>query len=120
MVCLREECEYVKENRYASDYESSLEYEEFVPRLRFLSEKLLNIPSLFKFEDEKPQKQDFSQDIEQEHILCVLVHGFNGNEYDMNRIKSYLATFYSPHFLVLRNITTKNHDTLEDLGASAA
>lgn len=40
-----------------------------------------------------------------EHILFVLVHGFNGNEQDMSRAKSFISYFCTPHFLVLKKIS---------------
>ena len=53
------------------------------------------------------------EEAKSENTLFVLVHGFNGNEFDMNRIKSFVGLFDSPHFLILRNISTKTLDTLE-------
>ncbi len=55
-----------------------------------------------------------------EHILFVLVHGFNGNEFDMNRIKSFISYFCSPHFLVLRNISVRIMEDLDTIGKAAA
>lgn len=50
----------------------------------------------------------------------MLAHGFNGNEHDMNRIKSFIGCFSSPHFLILRSISGRTVETLEELGKIAA
>jgi fumarate reductase subunit C len=58
--------------------------------------------------------------ISSEFILFVLVHGLNGNEHDMNRIKSFIGFFANPHILVLKKISAKISDSLDIIGKTAA
>lgn len=83
------------------------------------------LPNLYIKKHQKGQKilskdERSQSSLSNENILFVLVHGFNGNEQDMSRIKSYLGYFCTPHFLVIKNISKCIGEPLNVLGEVAA
>lgn len=64
-----------------------------------------NLPNMYLKITQRDLKPRIS--VSTEHILFILVHGFNGNEFDMSRIKSFISFFCTPHFLVLKTISSK-------------
>ena len=58
--------------------------------------------------------------IHSNHILFVLAHGLSGNEFDMNRIKSFINSYMHAEFLLLTNIKSDEGHSIVELGNRAA